>query len=472
VNGVSRGEFGFIIATDQPPAPGNPAHSLARARSALAGVVTGHRGAWVAATSDEVRMPGSSIIPVRVPAKVLTAHRTGHCATTLTGTYFSQYSVAPPQRSDWLAAYQHVNAAYARAIGYASGPGATVWLHGLALQLVPSLLRRSRPDLRIGVSLHSPFPPAESFLALAGREELIAGLASSDLLSFLDTRSAGNFAQVMAELLPAETGPTTTVLPMPADTATMAQLAATQPIRSAAARIRAALSPAATIFLSTGGLEPGDGTLHRLTEFGRLLDTGELDPNQHTLIHLAPVSGDFGSVPRNLRLETERITAQINGKHGRPGSCPVHYQRGDFTAADMAGFYLAADVMLATPMRDRVTPHAAEYAACRADGHGRVIISEFSVTGPDLLGATVVNPHEPGALGSAMVDAARSSRTASAATTLAHQQALARSVGGWANDFLGQLSPADFRYSPPEGKSQRGQASETSSQLTATGPHP
>jgi trehalose-6-phosphate synthase len=117
------------------------------------------------------------------------------------------------------------------------------------------MLRKLRPDLRIGFTLHSPLPPAESFLALAGRDELLAGLAAADIVSFTDGRSQANFTTIADE-----TGTAygcTVVMPMPADGNAFAHLAETGAVQAHASRIRARLRPASIVFLSISGHDPG-----------------------------------------------------------------------------------------------------------------------------------------------------------------------------------------------------------------------
>lgn len=490
---MKPGKYPLIVATDRLPLNDTTDPVLGRGHAALMHTVASYGGAWIAAT-DSPRPAASWLQPLHVPTEMLAAHRGGHCATTLASAYFGHHGVIPVQEAGWRSAYEQVNARYAEVIAERAADGAVVWVHDFPLQLVPGMLRRVRPDLRIGFSLHSPFPPAESFLALAGREDLLTEMAAADLASFQDSRSAANFTGLVAALAPDCAMPSTSVTPMPADTRAVAYLAASAPVQAHAARIRAALRPASTVFLSTGGNDTGDGTLQRLEEFAHLLATGQLDPQRHVLIHLAPAGGDVTLESGRQRQDTERLTAQINGRHGRPGHCPVHYQRADFTLADRTAFYLAADVMLATPMRDRTTPHAAEYVAARTRGSGRVIVSEFSATAAQLHHAMVINPHAPDALGRAMLTAADECRVPSPDVTAMRQAILDDGISGWAQGFLHTLA-MDLHpiaaQAPPnnerggaatrrlksirhhqEGPLHCGQASDSSIKLTVTAPHP
>ncbi len=434
---MSAGQHPLIVATDRPPLaePASGSAGFERAHAALMHTVASRGGAWVAATAAPAAPANSWLHPVHVEGDLLEAHRDGYCGQTLASVYFGHDGPTPPQRATWADAYREVNSRYARAIASLAAPGAAVWLHDHPLQLVPGALRALRPDLRIGLFLHSPFPPAETFLTLAGRDPILAGLLATDLVGFTDVRSAANLTGLAQTT--GQPPPRTTVMPMPAETHAVVHLAATVRVQALAARLRSRLRPATTVFLSIGGHDSGDGTAAALSEYGRLLDERGLDPRGTALIHLAPA----GTVENGLQhKEIERLTAQINGRHGRLGHLPVHYQRQDLSLAELTAFYLCADVMLAVPMRDRATPHAAEYVAARRSGRGRVILGELSSAVAQLPAATVINPHEPGALARAMRTAAAEAKTRCPRMVAMRENAIAYGVGQWAQQFLHALT--------------------------------
>jgi trehalose 6-phosphate synthase len=468
--------FDLVMATDRLPIADGTDPVLGRAHAALMHAVASRRGAWVAATDAPWAAATSWLHPLHLAVETLTGWRDGQCATTLASAYFGFSGITPPQDPAWKAAYEQVNRRYAAAIAQRARDGAAIWLHDYPLQLVPAMLRRQRPDLRIGFTLHSPLPPAESFQTLAGRDELLAGLAAADVVSFTDERSQANFTAIADEA--GVSCGRTMVMPMPVDARAIAHLAEAGAVQAHAARIRARLRPASVVFLSIGDHDPGDGALQRLQEFARLLDSGRLPAERCAYIHLAHDTAQ-------LCPDLGRLTAQINGQHGRLGHAPVHYQRGAFSLAELVAFYLAADVMLATPMRDRATPRAAEWAAARASGYGRMVLSEFSAT--KLPGAIVVNPHEPEALGEAMLSAAAQCHTPSPEIRTMRDAVLACGITAWADRFLDTLKPAQHRATKgrlqqtwrampalrhQEGSRKRGQASDTGGQLTVTAPHP
>jgi len=84
---------------------------------------------------------------------------------------------------------------------------------------------------------------------------------------------------------------------------------------------------------------------------------------------------------RQLRSEVEATIGRINGEYSALGSAAVHYLHQGYPRAEMAAMFLAADVMLVTPLRDGMNLVAKEYVACRHDLGGALVLSEFTAPG-------------------------------------------------------------------------------------------
>ena len=64
-------------------------------------------------------------------------------------------------RRSWWAAYRRVNEQFAKAAIETTEQDGTLWIHDYHLQLMPAFVREARPDIRIGLFLHTPFPPSQ-----------------------------------------------------------------------------------------------------------------------------------------------------------------------------------------------------------------------------------------------------------------------------------------------------------------------
>ena len=304
----------------------------------------------------------------------------------------------------WWEAYQRVNRRFADAAAEVAEPGAAVWVQDYHLQLVPGLLRERRPDLLIGFFLHVPFPPPELFMQLPRRTELLRGMLGADLVGFQRIQGAHNLAQLARRLLSARAtdraielpGRTvrTGAFPVSIDVAEMQSLAARPDVVARARQIRADLGHPKHVLLSVDRLDYTKGIEHRLTAYSELLRDGRVKAPETVLVQVAVPSRERVGHYRLLRDRIEREVGRINGEYARVGGPAIHYLNQRFDRAELAALYLAADVMVVTPLRDGMNLVAKEYVAVRTDRTGALVLSEFAGAAVELDEAFLVNPHD------------------------------------------------------------------------------
>ena len=113
--------------------------------------------------------------------------------------------------------------------------------------------------------------------------------------------------------------------------------------------------------------------------------------------------------------------------------------------------YLAADVMLVTPLRDGMNLVAKEYVACRNDERGALVLSEFTGAADELGSAFLVNPHDIEGLKSAIVRAVNvSPREAGRRMRTMRRRVHEFDVNHWASTFLAALAVAPARPASAE----------------------
>jgi trehalose-6-phosphate synthase len=81
-------------------------------------------------------------------------------------------------------AYLAANEAFTRVTLEAYKPGDLVWVHDYHLMVMPSQLRKSVPDMKIGWFLHTPFPALDMYRILPVRTEIMEGVLLADLVGF------------------------------------------------------------------------------------------------------------------------------------------------------------------------------------------------------------------------------------------------------------------------------------------------
>ena len=384
--------------------------------SAMESVMQGREAAWVGWAGESGPAPEPFhqddlyLHPVSLTSAEIAEYYEGFSNDTLWPIYHDVIVPASFHRN-WWNTYRTVNHRFAQAIAQVAAPGATVWVHDYQLQLVPAMLRAIRPDVRIGWFNHIPFPPVELFAQLPWRRALVEGLLGADFLGFQRTADAENFLRVCRLLLGLSTkGDTVTftppgddparrtvrasAIPISVDFQGLSALARTPAVLARAAQIRASLGDPEVLMLGVDRLDYTKGIRHRLKAYEELLRDKAVSPPTVTLMQVATPSRERVDAYRLLRDELERTVGQINGEYSVLGSTAIHYFHHSYPKDEMAAMFVAADIMLVTPLRDGMNLIAKEYVTARNDLGGALVLSEFTGAWHELHQAFICNPHD------------------------------------------------------------------------------
>jgi len=326
----------------------------------------------------------------------------GFCNTTIWPLYHDAI-VNPEFHRNWWDPYIAVNKRFALAAAKAYRKGGLIWVHDYQLQLVPRMIRERKPKARIGFFLHIPFPPDELFAWLPWRSAILRGLLGADVVCFQTQASAENFVRVAKRYGGAQgnerdltvDGRDVRVMACPISIATrdFEQTAALPAVQRRAAEIRRLLT-GRTILLGVDRLDYTKGIPLRLLAFEELLKEKKLSVGQVVMIQVAVPSREAVPGYEETRREVEQTVGRINGEYSQPGRIAVHYFRRSVPREELVAYYLAASVMLVTPLRDGMNLVAKEYVACRTDNTGVLVLSEFAGAARELRRALLVNPRD------------------------------------------------------------------------------
>ncbi|MQA96907.1 MAG: trehalose-6-phosphate synthase [Streptosporangiales bacterium] len=425
--------------------------------SALGPVMRKADGAWLgwAGTPDEAPAPfeedGMSLVPVPLSETDIELYYEGFSNSTLWPLYHD--AVAPPvyDRRYWDA-YVTVNERFAQAAADVAAPGAVVWVQDYQLQLVPAMLRDARPDLRIGFFLHIPFPPGELYLQLPWRREILEGLIGADVVGFQRPGAATNFRRLCHRLLGypyrghhVDLGSRMVraeAFPISVDVTELVELARRPEVQERARAFRRELGDPDWLLLSVDRLDYTKGIGERLHAFSELFADGLLSPGEAVLVQIATPSRERVEQYRRLRDEVELQVGRINGQLGQLGTPIVDYSHSSYAREDLVALYLAADVMVVTPVRDGMNLVAKEYVACREDLRGALVLSEFAGAADELHRAFLVNPHDIDGMKRRIMEALRAEPTERARRMRSmRRRVVEHDVNAWSADFLATLDP-------------------------------
>jgi trehalose 6-phosphate synthase len=413
-------------------------------------------GAWVGwhgGASEELdpfEHEGLTLVPVPLSDSEVEDYYEGFSNATLWPLYHD--AIAPPQfRREWWDTYVIVNQRFADHVAEVAAEGAVVWVQDYHLQLVPLMLRRQRPDVRIGFFLHIPFPPTELYVQLPWRRQILEGLLGADIVGFQLPGGARNFVRLVRDRLGLETlrdrirtrdgrEVFARAYPISIDANGLHELAASEQAAERAVEIRHDLGDPRVLFLGVDRLDYTKGIPERIQAFGELMAEGRIDPDEVVLLQLAIPSRQRVEQYRQLRDDIDRLVGRINGEVQRVGRPPIIYLHVSYPRVEIAAFYRAADVMVVTPLRDGMNLVAKEYVACRQRDDGALVLSEFTGAARELRQAYLVNPHDIDGLKDRLVEAMNDApRSKSQRMKAMRRQDFEKDIDKWASMFLDDL---------------------------------
>lgn len=424
--------------------------------TALEPVMRANDGAWIGWHGAPEKLEpfstnGMQLIPVELSETEVAQYYEGLSNGTLWPLYHD--AIENPQfHREWWDSYVAVNERFADRTAEVAEEGAVVWVQDYQLQLVPAMLRRRRPDLRIGFFLHIPFPPLELFQQLPWRNQILEGMLGADLVGFQLPGGAQNFVRLVRQRLHLQThrdrvrtADGRTVLarayPISIDASGFNELAASPAVEQRAKQIRHDLGDPRTIFLGVDRLDYTKGLRQRIRAFGELVRDGRLDPDEAVLVQVAAPSRDRVDQYRQLRDDIDMLVGRINGETGRIGRPPITYLHASYPREEMAALYRAADIMVVTPLRDGMNLVAKEFIACRQDDNGALVLSEFAGAAKELRQAYLVNPYDINGLKERLVEAMNDSpRVHARRMRYLRKQVFENDIDRWASLFLDDLT--------------------------------
>ncbi|MGH3786422.1 MAG: trehalose-6-phosphate synthase [Pseudonocardiaceae bacterium] len=265
--------------------------------------------------------------------------------------------------------YCAVNERFAHHIANTAGPRATVWLHDYNVWLVPGLLRATRPDLKVGLFHHTPFPPPEVFAALPTAAEIRASWACLDWAGFHTSTFADRFRHAVADT---PRPPRIGVHPLGVDRKAIEALA-----RIRAPHIQPVTGP---LVVSIERLDYVKAPLEKIEAIATLLSSHpEMQGHLRFRLVCAPPEPGITAYEATKQALERRIT-QVNQAWSVGRWQPIEYLPHTLSFTEVIDNYLAADVFWVTSLQDGMNMTAKEFVAAQAavDGSGVLVLSCYT----------------------------------------------------------------------------------------------
>jgi trehalose 6-phosphate synthase len=310
---------------------------------------------------------------------------------------------------DWTH-YRSVNEKFAQAVceELEEAVEPFVLIQDYHLALLPRLIKEKRPDARVAIFWHIPWPNPESFGICPWQREVLYGMLGADLIGFHTQFHCNNFLETVDRALESRIdwerfavereGHATVVKPFPISIA-FHDRSGGPPVRPVEHRSREALLKELGVsakFLGVGvdRIDYTKGILERFRGVERFLEQYPGYQGEFTFLELGAPSRTLIKRYHDLVAEVEAMADRINRRYQSREWKPIVFLKKHHSHEEIDPFYKAADVCLVTSLHDGMNLVAKEFVASRADERGVLILSQFTGASRELRDALLVNPYD------------------------------------------------------------------------------
>jgi alpha,alpha-trehalose-phosphate synthase [UDP-forming] len=311
--------------------------------------------------------------------------------------------------SDWQW-YQEVNHKFAEAVlQEMEGIERPVLLaQDYHFALLPRLIKKERPDARVAIFWHIPWPNAEAFGICPWQRELLDGLLGADLIGFHLQSHCNNFLQTVDRALESRIewdhsavnreDHLTLVQPFPISV----EFVESPPQESAS---ESSYVDRASLFKELGveatflgvGVERVDytkGILERFLALERLFEKYPQYVGRFTFVQIGAPSRTHIKRYHDLLAEVGAEAERINWRFQTANWKPIVYLQRQHSHQEIQRYYRTADVCMVTSLHDGMNLVAKEFVATRHDEQGVLVLSRFAGASRELRDALIVNPYD------------------------------------------------------------------------------
>lgn len=340
---------------------------------------------------------------------------------------------------------------------------AVVLVQDYQMALVPGMLRRKRPDLKIGLFWHIPWPNPEAFRICPFRAELLEGMLGADLIGFHLQQHCNNFLDSVDRMVEARLdwdrfaadfrGHSALVRPFPISVQPWSERHAVSEaalaVQTEALRHKYGIGDVA-IGVGVDRIDYTKGLAERFRAIEHFFESNPRYRGKFSFVQLGAPSRTHIPRYRDLISELESSADAVNWKFKIDGSAwkPIHFAVDHHDGPTVHAFMRMASVCIVSSLHDGMNLVAKEFVAAQGEAMARgggyvgaLVLSEFAGAARDLPDALIINPYDTEEFAEAiqraleMPVAERRERMARM-----HEHLTEHNIYRWAAEFLKTLS--------------------------------
>jgi trehalose-6-phosphate synthase len=331
--------------------------------------------------------------------------------------------------------------------------------------LLPRMIKEARPDARVAIFWHIPWPNPEAFGICPWQRELVSGLLGADLIGFQIQAHCDNFLETVDAALESRiewerfavkrSGHMTFVRPFPISVDFVESQRGSASEASPYV-LRADLLSKLAIkanFLGVGvdRVDYTKGLLERLRGVERFLEKYPAYNGKFTFVQIGAPSRTEIQRYHDFSQELEAEAARINARFQTEDWKPIALLTRHHSHEEILPYYRAADLCMVTSLHDGMNLVAKEFIAAREDEEGALILSQFTGAARELRDAIIVNPYDVEQLAEGIrVALEMDTEERQARMKLMRTYIKDHNVYRWAGNLITELSEIRIEETQPE----------------------
>jgi trehalose 6-phosphate synthase len=311
------------------------------------------------------------------------------------------------RKEDWDY-YCQVNEMYAKAVieEIKNQDEPFILVQDYHFALLPKLIKEQRPDAKVAIFWHIPWPNPESFGICPWQKELLSGMLGADLIGFHTQYHCNNFLETVNSSLESRViwenfsvkigNQFTLVKPFPISIAftlkdyendTVTQQKPSELLRQYGIH-------AEFMGIGVDRIDYTKGLSEKFLAIERFLEKNPSYQGKFTFVQIGAPSRSLLKTYSDTITAIENEAARINWKFKSKNWQPILFLKRHHSHEEILPFYNSANFCMVTSLHDGMNLVAKEFIAARNQNDGVLILSRFAGASQELHAATIINPYD------------------------------------------------------------------------------
>ena len=309
------------------------------------------------------------------------------------------------RESDWQM-YKKVNQKFASSVvGELPSKNPFVFIQDYHFTLLAKMIKEKRPDTKIALFWHIPWPNPEVFSTCPYHKQVLEGMLACDLIGFHVQSHCNNFLETANKLLESRVdaekfsvvrfGKETLVRAFPISVDGYLDQSAQNPgLLEEISKIKKEFELEGKIVaIGVDRIDYTKGLIERILAVDRFIEKYPQYKNKFVFIQLAAPSRTHIKHYHDLMNEIDELVEKKNWKYSEGQWRPIIYLKKHFSPEEIKPYYALGDICIVSSLHDGMNLVAKEYVASKNDFSGALILSRFAGAAKELIDSVLINPY-------------------------------------------------------------------------------